>query len=70
MRTLRQVDGWTKPEGVERMSRWDGNYKFLTKDCEECQHHKKAGGEDRCYAGIAWKRLVRVEKLRKKEVKA
>lgn len=46
-------------------SRWDGDYKYFTKDCKECPYYRIINGEDRCYWGIAWKRLVKREKLRK-----
>ncbi len=43
----------------ESHGRWDGKYKFFTKNCGSCRFYSsRADNEDRCYWGVAWKRLV------------
>lgn len=42
----------------ESHGRWNGKYKLFTKNCGGCKYHKKVSDEDRCYWGIAWKRLA------------
>ena len=46
-------------------SRWNGNYKQYTKNCDGCDDYYEVDGEERCYHGKAWKRLTRTEKPRK-----
>lgn len=51
------------------MSRWDGNLKYITKDCGGCQFYRelKDGEEEMklCGWGVAYKFLVQRERPRK-----
>ena len=48
------------------MNRWEGTIKDLTKDCRQgCQYYTVISKEERCYWGIAWKRLKGGRSLKK-----
>ena len=48
---------------------WDGDYKAYTKDCLECGWYRKIDDRELCGWGIAFKYLVKLEKLRTCEVR-
>ena len=53
----------------KRYTRWDGSYKQLTKDCNNCEWYRKTNSNELCGWGIAFKYLTPTEKPRKCEVK-
>ncbi|MEK7134870.1 MAG: hypothetical protein AAB735_00460 [Patescibacteria group bacterium] len=44
-------------------SRWDGKIKAFTELCLKCKFYREINGEDRCYWGVAYKVLDRIETL-------
>ena len=44
-------------------NRWDGTNILYKKECDECPAYRKIDDEERCYAGVAWKRLCKPNKL-------
>ena len=49
--------------------RWDGELKYYTKDCNNCEWYRKINNEELCGWGISFKYLIRIEKPRMCEVK-
>ena len=56
-----------QPFPPETYSRWNGNSKHRTRDCDGCGSYFEQAGEERCYWGVAWKRLFPMEKPKKCE---
>lgn len=50
-------------------SRWDGDSKYKTKNCESCSFYRKIENKKLCGWGIVFKYLIEKEKPRKCEVK-
>ena len=48
------------------MSKWDGNLKYRTKDCDECAWYRLFNNEERCVWGVAYKVLVSPRKKPRK----
>ena len=46
-------------------SRWNGFYKYRTKNCDDCSYHLEVDKDELCLVGMAWKRLIQVKKPRK-----
>lgn len=46
------------------INQYDGHFKDYTKNCGKCPYYKERDG-DRCYWGVAWKKLSPTKKPRK-----
>ena len=49
--------------------RWDGGYKYFTKNCIECDYYRVIEGESLCGKGKAFTYLVKTENRRKCNIK-
>jgi len=42
----------------------NGKYKYLTNNCASCKFHFVVEKQERCYWGVAWKKLLHKDALR------
>ena len=49
--------------------RWDGSSNHYTKNCSSCQWYRKIEDSELCGWGAAFKYLIRVENMRKCEIR-
>ncbi len=49
--------------------RWESSYKNYTKNCLQCEWYRKIDDQELCGWGVAFKYLVKSEKLRTCEIK-
>jgi hypothetical protein len=47
----------------DKHNKYNGNYKYLTNNCPSCRFDVVVEGQERCYWGVAWKKLVPKDKL-------
>ncbi len=57
------------PIPKRKYQRWDGELIHLTKDCNTCDFHRNMNNHDLCGWGIAFKYLVKKEKIRRCEIR-
>ena len=48
---------------------WDGSYKLITKDCNNCEFYRNINNKKICGWGVTFKYLVSNKKSKKCEVK-